>query len=226
MSIRTTDLRCHLDDLRTRTHAGRQSWEDKAALFAEEVERLDPVVRQAMAELSETWLDAAGEIQRVDTEADPEGHLVTRWSLSWPDQREAGIEPVQVAARFAPGRLHPHLGATRARDWPLTVLDDEDAQRQLPLLRLLLESELHQRIFDADWRVITGYRRYYDRKADRSTEAKPAFLRSEAFGTRMARDMEEFYGGERAPLSDVTAAVYGRDNAETCGSQGGSSAVP
>jgi hypothetical protein len=44
----------------------------------------------------------------------------------------------------------------------MTVLDDADAQRQLPLLRLLAESELHQRIFDADWRVVTGYRRRHE----------------------------------------------------------------
>jgi hypothetical protein len=156
---RRTDLEHHLDDLRTRTHEGREAWPDKAALFAEEVDRLDPVVRQALSELSDDWLDGTGTVARTDTADDPEGHLVTRWALSWPDQQAAGVEPVQIAARYAPGRLHPHLGATRARDWPMSVLDDADAQRQLPLLRLLAESELHQRIFDADWRVVTGYRR-------------------------------------------------------------------
>ncbi len=40
-------------------------------------------------------------------------------------------------------------------------------------------------------------------------------LHREALETRMAREVEEFYGGERAPLSDVTAAAYGRDNAGT-----------
>jgi hypothetical protein len=162
MTDRRTDLEHHLDDLRTRSHEGRTSWEEKAALFAEEVDRLDPYVLQALQELSQDWLDGTGEISRTDTSDDPEGHLVTRWSLSWPDQQAAGIEPVQIAARYAPGRLHPHLGATRARDWPMTVLDGADAARQLPLLRLLAESELHQRIFDADWRVVTGYRRRHE----------------------------------------------------------------
>lgn len=36
-------------------------------------------------------------------------------------------------------------------------------------------------------------------------------LHREALETRMARDVD-FYGGERAPLSDVTAAVYGRQS--------------
>lgn len=45
MPLRTTDLRRHLDDVRSRTHEGRQSCKDKAALCGEEVQRLDPVVR-------------------------------------------------------------------------------------------------------------------------------------------------------------------------------------
>ena len=45
MTDRRTDLERHLDDLRTRSHEGRTSWDDKAALFTEEVDRLDPVAR-------------------------------------------------------------------------------------------------------------------------------------------------------------------------------------
>lgn len=33
-------------------------------------------------------------------------------------------------------------------------------------------------------------------------------LHREALETGMARDVEDFYGGERAPLSDVTDATY------------------
>jgi hypothetical protein len=48
-------------------------------------------------------------------------------------------------------------------------------------------------------------------------------LHREALETRMARDVEEFYGGERAPLSDVTAAVYARQDARTA-DEGGAAA--
>lgn len=34
-------------------------------------------------------------------------------------------------------------------------------------------------------------------------------LHREALEMRMARDVEDFYAGERAPLSDVSAALYG-----------------
>ena len=46
-------------------------------------------------------------------------------------------------------------------------------------------------------------------------------LHREALETRMARDVEEFYGGELAPLSEVTAAAYGRQTARTAGNDGG-----
>lgn len=35
------------------------------------------------------------------------------------------------------------------------------------------------------------------------------FLHREALETKMARDVEQFYCGQRAPLSEVTAAIYG-----------------
>lgn len=34
-------------------------------------------------------------------------------------------------------------------------------------------------------------------------------LHREALETRMAQDVEDFYSGERAPLSDVSAGLYG-----------------
>lgn len=51
-------------------------------------------------------------------------------------------------------------------------------------------------------------------------------LHREALETRMARDVEEFYGGERAPLSDVTAAAYRRENAGVAGEDEGGPAAP
>jgi hypothetical protein len=51
-------------------------------------------------------------------------------------------------------------------------------------------------------------------------------LHREALETRMAREVEEFYGGERAPLSDVTAAAYGRESTGTERPYDGSAAAP
>jgi hypothetical protein len=38
--------------------------------------------------------------------------------------------------------------------------------------------------------------------------------------------VEQFYGGERAPLSDVTAAAYGRQTVRTAGEDDGGAAAP
>lgn len=40
-------------------------------------------------------------------------------------------------------------------------------------------------------------------------------LHTRAVEARMAADVEEFYGGQRAPLSDVTAALTADDETET-----------
>jgi hypothetical protein len=39
------------------------------------------------------------------------------------------------------------------------VTSEEDARRQAPVVAAIVEAGLHQRIFDADWRVIPGYTR-------------------------------------------------------------------
>ncbi len=41
--------------------------------------------------------------------------------------------------------------------WPCQVIDDADAERQEPILRAIVESELHQRIFQGTWRVIPAF---------------------------------------------------------------------
>jgi hypothetical protein len=51
-------------------------------------------------------------------------------------------------------------------------------------------------------------------------------LHREALETRMARDVEEFYGGQRAPLSEVTAAAYRRENAGAERQDEGGAAAP
>jgi hypothetical protein len=86
---------------------------------------------------------------------------VASWSLSWPEQRaarnvraEGGVGPIQVIGLFASGFTHPHLRGTTAGNWPLQVLDEADAERQEPIVRALVEAELHERIFEGTWRII------------------------------------------------------------------------
>ncbi len=156
---RGEDLQRHLHDLVTRTFEGAADWPDRVALFDRAVDLLDPVVRSALAEADEQFLDGTGTVRR--RRATPaEGGVAEHWELSWPLQR-AGIgrdggpvPPVQVIALFRRTFNHPHLRGSMAGDWPMQVLDEADAARQQPIPRAIVEAELHQRIFEGRWWVV------------------------------------------------------------------------
>jgi hypothetical protein len=94
---------------------------------------------------------------------DRDGGAYARWELSWPAQRHAAarhggrVEPVQVIAVFGWGSAHPHLRGAVARMWPGQVTDAADAERQEPILRAIVECELHERIFQGTWQVIPAF---------------------------------------------------------------------
>jgi hypothetical protein len=156
---REQDLRRHLRDLVTRTFEGADNWPDRVALFDRGIELLDPLVRAVLAELDETFLDRTGTItgRRED---DVEGGVVQRWELSWPRQQSAvgrdggPVAPVQVIAHFRRSFNHPHLRASIGGDWPMQVLDADDAKRQEPIVRAIVETEFHQRIFEGFWGIV------------------------------------------------------------------------
>jgi hypothetical protein len=156
---RDQDLRRHLDDLVARRYEGAESWPDRRALFQRAAELLDPLVRRVLAETDETFLESTGEITTREVEHD-DGSVEQRWELSWPRQREATsrhggpVDPVQVIAWFRRSFNHPHLRGSTAGDWPLQVLTTEDAARQEPIVRAIVEAELHQRIYEGRWPVL------------------------------------------------------------------------
>ncbi len=132
---REEDVQRHLNDLVTRSFEGATDWPDRVALFERAVDLLDPVVRAALAEADELFLDRTGTIERR-RETPPDGGVAEHWELSWPRQR-AGVgrdggpvPPVQVIALFRRSFNHPHLRASIAGDWPMQVLDEADAARR------------------------------------------------------------------------------------------------
>ncbi|MGH3984137.1 MAG: hypothetical protein ACRDST_16005, partial [Pseudonocardiaceae bacterium] len=157
--LREEDLLRHLDDLATRSYEGAKSWLDRMALFHRAVELLDPVVRRVLDEADATFLESTGEIIRSNVE-DDDGSVAEHWELSWPRQREATsrdggpVASVQVIAWFRRTFNHPHLRGSTAGDWPLQVTTVNDATRQEPIVRAIVEAELHQRIFAGRWTVI------------------------------------------------------------------------
>src|SRR5439155_4877635 len=90
------------------------------------------------------------------------GGLVTRFELSWPEQRAAQVmrgphgplQPVRIVVDYSQGFLHPHLSGSTAGFWPFQVTSAADAGRQRGILAAIVELELHQRIFETDWRIL------------------------------------------------------------------------
>jgi len=161
---RVEDVFRHLEDLRTNSFEGVGPRAERVELFRRGVELLGPLVRRILEEADAAFLDGTGEVREHGLNQDPEGGWTARWELTWPAQRQAanirggdGVAPVQVVAWFAAGFTHPHLAGSRAGDWPLQVTSQADAERQEPIVRAIVEAELHQRIFEGSWRIVPGF---------------------------------------------------------------------
>jgi len=46
------------------------------------------------------------------------------------------------------------MSATTNDDWPLNVFSDADAAAELPTLRAITAAELHNLVFQRDWRIV------------------------------------------------------------------------
>ena len=147
-------LRRHAEDLRDGTHGGAGPRAEKERLFQQAVEFLDPVARQALREVNDSLLDGTGEIGDVGVQRSVDGSLTREWTLSWPEQRGRGIAPVTISAWFGGAFHHPHLRGATVQNWALNVYDEADASAVLPVLRGIVAADVHNLIFQADWRII------------------------------------------------------------------------
>jgi hypothetical protein len=159
---RATDIFRHLSDLRTGTYEGAHQWQERVRVFRHAVSLLDPVVQRILEQTNAAFLRGTGMINHR-TGDDRDGGVYAHWELSWPEQRNASardggrVEPIQVIAVFGRGNTHPHLCGAVAGMWPCQVTDAADAERQEPILRAIVECELHQRIFQGTWRVVPAF---------------------------------------------------------------------
>jgi hypothetical protein len=157
--LRDEDLLRHLADLVARGYEGAASWPDRLAVFHHAAELLDPVVRAVFAEADALFLEHTGDVTRRSSQAE-DGSVGEHWELSWPRQREAvsrhggPVPPVQVIAWFRRSFNHAHLRGSTAGDWPLQVTTTDDAARQVPIVRAIVEAELHQRIYEGRYPVM------------------------------------------------------------------------
>jgi hypothetical protein len=145
----------HFGDLRDGTHGGASSRPDKERLFTAAVALLDPRARQVLDEVNAYLLLDDGEVTATGVRP-RDGSIEAVWSLSWPEQRAAGIGPIVIRAYFGAGFLHPHLQSATVGDWPLNVFDEEQAAAELPTLRAMAAADLHNLVFQlgGDIRII------------------------------------------------------------------------
>jgi len=149
-----TGLIRHFEDLRDGTHGGSARREDKEAHFEKAVQLLAPVARQVLSEMNTSLLLGTGQLTETGLQRTADGGLDASWALSWPEQRAAGVQPIVLRAYFGAGFHHPHLRGTTVHDWPLNVFNDEDAAAQLPTLRAIASSDLHNLVYRADYRIV------------------------------------------------------------------------
>jgi hypothetical protein len=149
----TAELLRHFADLRDGTHGGASSRHDKERLFTAAVALLDPHARLPLEEINSDLLLGAGTVTATGIRRSSDG-LDAIWALSWPEQRTAGINPIVIRAFYGAGFHHPHLQGGTVGDWPLNVFDEEQASAHLPALRAICTADLHNLVFQRDYRII------------------------------------------------------------------------
>jgi hypothetical protein len=149
-----SELLRHFADLRDGAHGGAVSRRDKEQLFAEAVGLLDPYARQALNEVNAYLLLGTGEVTATGVRSSASGGVHSVWALSWPEQRATGINPIVIDAFYGSGFHHPHLRGGTVGDWPLNVFTQEQAAAELPTLRTIAAADLHNLVFQRDYRIV------------------------------------------------------------------------
>lgn len=151
-------LQRHVEDLRDGTHGGAEPRAEKEALFERAVEWLGPVVQRVLGEVDEALLLSTGEVADTGLQREDDGTLARTWTLHWPEQVRRGVPPVTIRAWFGGGFHHPHVRGATVHDWPFNVYAEDDALDLLPVLRSVVVADLHNLVFEADWRIIPSAR--------------------------------------------------------------------
>lgn len=145
----------HFADLRDGNHGeDAVTRQQKERLFATTVALLDPVVRRVLAELDTDLMLGSGMVRGTGLIGSPDGGSHAVWTLSWPEQADAGVAPVVIRAHYGRGFHHPHLSGGTVGEWPLNVFDEEQAEAEAPTLRAIAAADLHNLVFQADYRIV------------------------------------------------------------------------
>ncbi|MFI7616850.1 hypothetical protein E1286_36880 [Nonomuraea terrae] len=144
----------HFTDLRDGNHGTAVTREDKERVFERAVELIDPVARRALDEANADLLLGTGEVVASGITRSQEGGLNAMWSLTWPEQRSSGEQPIAVVAHFGRDFHHPHLRGNTVGDWPLNVFDESDAAGQLDTMRTIAAADAHNLVFQESYRLM------------------------------------------------------------------------
>jgi hypothetical protein len=149
----TAELLRHFADLRDGTHGGASSRRDKELLFTAAVALVDPYARQPLEEINTALLLGTGEVTATGVRHS-DGGPDAIWALSWPEQQAAAVNPIVIRAYYGARFHHPHLQAGTAGEWPFNVFDKEQAAALVPTLRAIASADLHNLVFQRDYRII------------------------------------------------------------------------
>lgn len=163
--LRKQDFLRHLEDLRTRTHERAKSRTEKEQIYRRGIELLTPVAHSVLEAANHAFLQGTGQIQVIGPQDDGAGGLDTFYELSWPQQRagrvrpdrggDAPLPPVRIKAHFPLKFNHPHIaGGSIGGNWPFQIVNVADAERQADILAAIVEMEIHERIYETDWRIL------------------------------------------------------------------------
>ncbi|MFC4908907.1 hypothetical protein [Actinomadura gamaensis] len=156
----TSALLRHFADLRDGTHGDHaRDRADKEELFRAAVELLDPHARRVLAEFDADLLRGTGEIAATGVRRSSDGGLHAAWTLGWPEQRAANLQPITLHAFYGAGFHHPHLRGGTVGDWPLNVFTADQAAAEVPTLRAIASADLHNLVFQRDFRIIPAITR-------------------------------------------------------------------
>ncbi|POX62855.1 hypothetical protein C3492_14355 [Streptomyces sp. Ru62] len=147
----------HFADLRDGTHGeggDTLTRQGKERHFERAVELLHPYAVQVLQEFDAALLLNTGEVTASGVRRTSDGGLGAEWTLSWPEQRAAGIAPITLLAFYGRGFHHPHLRGATVHDWPLNVFTPEQAAAEVPTLRAIATGDLHNLVFQRDYRIV------------------------------------------------------------------------
>ena len=165
---RVEDMTRHLADLEHDYYDGAHARSDREVVFHDAFELLTPLAAKVLGDMNRWFCDGHATAATNPPGDDGAGGLLGSWTLSWPRLEQATnvhngepLPPVTISAVYPIHWTHGHLARLHAglpaevTAWPMQVKTAEDAARQEPVLRLIAEAELHERIYQAggNWQL-------------------------------------------------------------------------